>query len=206
MMAANVYANADDAADYAGKPSRPATDADLLGLGPRYRLYPTADGWLFLAAPGDAEWTAATTVLGTDDPGPRLLERRAAEWEALFVAAGVAGIRADAASPGNAFAHDEQVLANDFTPLTSHTRFGDVSPVGTGGTRRRWSAGRRWCPRRRADRRDPRRHRPHARADHRPAQCRRRRQRTGRLGLSPPPVSGTQGARVNGIATRLVER
>ena len=125
MMAANVYANADDAAEYAGKPSRPATDADLLGLGPRYRLYPTADGWLFLAAPGDAEWTAATTVLGTDDPGPRLLERRAAEWEALFVAAGVAGIRADAASPGNAFAHDEQVLANDFTPLTSHTRFGE---------------------------------------------------------------------------------
>ena len=33
-------------------------------------------------------------------------------------------MRADLASPGVFFAHDPQVLANDFTPLCTHTRFG----------------------------------------------------------------------------------
>ena len=51
-------------------------------------------------------------------------KRTAAEWEERFVAAGVAGVRADLASPGVFFAHDAQVLANDFTPLCTHTRFG----------------------------------------------------------------------------------
>jgi crotonobetainyl-CoA:carnitine CoA-transferase CaiB-like acyl-CoA transferase len=55
--------------------------------------------------------------------------RPASEWEGRFVAARVAGMRADAATPGPFFAHDPQMLANDFAPLCTHARF---------GTHRRW--------------------------------------------------------------------
>ena len=55
--------------------------------------------------------------------------RPAAEWEDRFLAAGVAGVRADEPTPGAFFAHDEQMLANDFAPECTHTRF---------GTHRRW--------------------------------------------------------------------
>ncbi len=151
MLAANLYANADDALDYAGKPARPTPDPGLFGLAAGYRLYRTAAGWLFLAATTDDEWRRAAEVLGVDIVGDarfaddaaradhdgelaaiiggRLGTADAAEWERRFVAAGVAGVQADAASPGVFFAHDEQVLANGFTPDCTHLRF---------GTHRRW--------------------------------------------------------------------
>jgi crotonobetainyl-CoA:carnitine CoA-transferase CaiB-like acyl-CoA transferase len=152
MLAANLYANADDALAYAGKPPRLEPDADLLGLHARYRLYPTADGWLFLAAPAEADWDRLVTALGrpswAGDPrfatasarrahddelatavAATLGERTAAEWECTFVAAGLAGVRADAATPGRAFAHDPVFLDNGFTPECTHRRF---------GTHRRW--------------------------------------------------------------------
>ncbi len=147
MLAANMYANADDALDYAGKRPRPVADDELHGTSAGYRLYRAADGWLFLAVDGDAEWHRALTVLERRDladdtrfataddrdanEGDLVAEltdtfgkRTAAEWEERFVAAGIAGVRADLASPGMFFAHDPQVLANDFTPLVTHTRFG----------------------------------------------------------------------------------
>jgi hypothetical protein len=40
------------------------------------------------------------------------------------VAAGIAGVRADGASPGMFWSHDEQVLANGFAPEVTHLRFG----------------------------------------------------------------------------------
>src|SRR6185503_17235957 len=147
MLAANLYANADDALDYAGKRPRPVADDELHGTAAGYRLYRAADGWLFLAADGDAEWQRVCTVLDRPDLADdarfatcedraahdgdlvtaladTLGKRTGAEWEERFVAAGVAGVRADLASPGVFFAHDPQVLANDFTPLCTHTRFG----------------------------------------------------------------------------------
>lgn len=147
MMAANLYANADDALEYEGKPPRPTCDADLHGLGAGYRLYRCADGWLFLALTSDDEWRRCAEILGLswiiDDPrfataparaahdaalqevlSGALGERSAAEWEQRFVRAGLGGVRADTATPGNCFAHDPQVLANGFTPECTHTRFG----------------------------------------------------------------------------------
>jgi crotonobetainyl-CoA:carnitine CoA-transferase CaiB-like acyl-CoA transferase len=147
MMAANLYANADDALEYEGKLPRSTCDPDLHGLSAGYRLYRCADGWLFLALTKDEEWLRCAEIVGLnwliDDPrfasAPAraanddalqeilcgaLRERSAAEWEQRFVSAGVAGVRADVATPGNCFAHDQQVLANGFTPECSHTRFG----------------------------------------------------------------------------------
>jgi crotonobetainyl-CoA:carnitine CoA-transferase CaiB-like acyl-CoA transferase len=142
MLAANLYANADDAVAYPGKPDRALPDPALHGLGAGYRLYRTADGWLFLAITSTAERARAASVLGCDPAeldgddavvaeriGAVLGTRTAADWEASFVAARVAGVRADLASPGRTFAHDPLFLANGFTPETTHTRF---------GTHRRW--------------------------------------------------------------------
>ena len=99
------------------------------GLGAGYRLYPTADGWLFLALTTDDEWRRGTAVLGTtatDETSiaAALATASAAEWQCRFVEAGLAVVCADAASPGMCWAHDEQVLTNGFTPETTHTRFG----------------------------------------------------------------------------------
>jgi crotonobetainyl-CoA:carnitine CoA-transferase CaiB-like acyl-CoA transferase len=129
MLLANLYANADDAVAYAGRPPRPTPDPELYGLGAGYRLYPTADGWLFLAATTDDEWRRCAEVLGTTATDEQaiaaaLATAPAADWERRLVGAGVAGVCADAASPGRCWAHDEQVLVNGFTPECTHTRFG----------------------------------------------------------------------------------
>ncbi len=51
-----------------GTPSpRPSLDARQLGLGPLYRLYETADGWLQLAAVRDEHWHALCDALGRSD-------------------------------------------------------------------------------------------------------------------------------------------
>lgn len=152
MLAANMYANADDALDYASKRARPACDPGLHGFSAGYRLYRCADGWLFLAISSDEEWRQCAEILALTSvlDNPRfstpqaraandalLIEvlagvfasRSAAEWEQRFVDAGLAGVRADSATPGPYFAHDPQMLANDFTPECTHARF---------GTHRRW--------------------------------------------------------------------
>jgi crotonobetainyl-CoA:carnitine CoA-transferase CaiB-like acyl-CoA transferase len=154
MLAANMYANADDALDYSGKSGRPEPDPGLHGLSAGYRLYPTAEGWIFLAIGSDADWARGAAVLERPDlaADPRfatgsarcdhddeltreiasaLRAAPATEWEERFVAAGVAGVRADGADPGSFFAHDPQMLANDFSPECTHARF---------GTHRRWGA------------------------------------------------------------------
>ncbi|MCU1504187.1 MAG: putative CoA-transferase [Ilumatobacteraceae bacterium] len=147
MLTANLYANADDALQYAGKPDRPTCDDELLGPSAGYRLYRTADGWLLLAVTTDDEWRRCWTAIdradladderfatpparaAADDAlaealGEVFAKRPASEWEERFVAAGLAGVRADAATPGLFFAHDAQSLANDFAPECTHTRFG----------------------------------------------------------------------------------
>ncbi len=152
MLAANLYANADDAVDYAGKPPRPACDPGLHGFSAGYRLYRASEGWLLLAVTSDAEWHRCATVLGCpailDDPRfadatgraehdlelsgiveEAIASLPAQEWERRFRAAGLAGVRADVATPGRFFARDPQVLANEFTPECTHSRF---------GTHRRW--------------------------------------------------------------------
>ncbi len=146
MLMANGYANADDALSYANKPDRVVPDAELFGLGATYRLYRSADGWVFLAITTDAEWTrfraAADPRAGADESfatvesrranddvltaylGALFRQRCADEWESMLTGVRVACVRADASPPGPFFAHHPQMLANDFAPLTQHPRFG----------------------------------------------------------------------------------
>ena len=148
MLAANAYANADDFVGYEGKPPRRQVDADLYGLSALYRLYPTAKGWVFLAAPTDAEWAAFCSIAApalADDPRFADSESRdardaeladaltavfaarpAAEWEALLTPHRVGCVAADAQTPGQFFTHDAHIEANGFAPVAEHQRLGKL--------------------------------------------------------------------------------
>jgi crotonobetainyl-CoA:carnitine CoA-transferase CaiB-like acyl-CoA transferase len=49
---------------YQGRPPLSRVDDEFRGLGPLYRLYRAADGWVFLAAPAEREWPALRAALG----------------------------------------------------------------------------------------------------------------------------------------------
>jgi crotonobetainyl-CoA:carnitine CoA-transferase CaiB-like acyl-CoA transferase len=71
MIGSDLYANSDEAIDYAGRPPAPRVDEDLFGLGPLYRLYRAADGWVFLACVRRGEWDACCSALGRPDLASR---------------------------------------------------------------------------------------------------------------------------------------
>jgi crotonobetainyl-CoA:carnitine CoA-transferase CaiB-like acyl-CoA transferase len=52
--------------EWDGQPGSPQVDPELFGLGALYRLYETADGWVFLAVTSDREWGALAGALGLD--------------------------------------------------------------------------------------------------------------------------------------------
>lgn len=70
---------------------RPQLDAMQLSLGPLYRLYETADGWLCLAAVTEAQWRALAGALGHPDwagnpmfAGPAHRQQHRVELEQLL--------------------------------------------------------------------------------------------------------------------------
>jgi crotonobetainyl-CoA:carnitine CoA-transferase CaiB-like acyl-CoA transferase len=153
MMNSNVYCNSDDAFDYAGKPPRRVPGKDQLGLEATYRLYETAQGWVFLAAQFDNEFTALCRVIGREDllADSRYVDwaarihhrdelgtaleavfkaRDAAAWEALLTAADIGCVRAD--GPGHVrFLHeDPHTQAIGFMTPTSSRAFLDRAPEG----------------------------------------------------------------------------
>jgi crotonobetainyl-CoA:carnitine CoA-transferase CaiB-like acyl-CoA transferase len=76
--------------EYEGRAPAPSADDDLHGLGPRYRLYEAAEGWVFLAAPSEREWSAVVAAMGGHDVEERFKHRAARDWEERLVPLGVA--------------------------------------------------------------------------------------------------------------------
>jgi crotonobetainyl-CoA:carnitine CoA-transferase CaiB-like acyl-CoA transferase len=76
-------------------PRRPASDARQTGLGPRYRLYETAQDWLAVVAPDDEHWDALCAELGVARDAPVadveqvFLTAKADDWFARLDARGV---------------------------------------------------------------------------------------------------------------------
>jgi crotonobetainyl-CoA:carnitine CoA-transferase CaiB-like acyl-CoA transferase len=147
MMVGNAYANFDDFLSYEGKPDRPLVDADLHGLNALYRLYPTAEGWVFLACPREEEWRALCRALDRsdllDDPrfatgsarcandaelaallGAVLCTRPADAWEDLLTRHDVGCVRADRQPAGEFWECDEHVYRNGFVREAEHPRLG----------------------------------------------------------------------------------
>lgn len=100
MLGANAYLMSDDWIQFEGHRSRRLVDADLLGTSSLNRLYPTADGWVFLAVHTEREWSLLCTAFAASGLGadPRfatpqsreendealaeVLERTLLEWTA----------------------------------------------------------------------------------------------------------------------------
>ena len=123
MLSTMGHALGDDMVSYDGRPSLATADADLWGLHALYRLYPTADGWCFLAAPGERDWSALVTALAeehdlagdalfataegrqaADEALVKILtdvfaRRTSAEWEALLTAADVGCAEVNTTNP-----------------------------------------------------------------------------------------------------------
>jgi crotonobetainyl-CoA:carnitine CoA-transferase CaiB-like acyl-CoA transferase len=136
MIGGNVYSYSDDAVTYAGKPPVPASDPEQLGLSALYRLYPAADGWIFLAATTATERRAVEQVLeltlpDSDDERARVLaeairDRKAGELEQLLTDAGAgAAVVASAGHPAVA-ATDPVLAETGLTVDIEHPIFGSI--------------------------------------------------------------------------------
>jgi crotonobetainyl-CoA:carnitine CoA-transferase CaiB-like acyl-CoA transferase len=147
MLIANAYANLDDFVSYADKPERPPVDADGYGLHALYRLYPAAEGWVFLACPFEEEWRRLCRILGRpelpNDPrfnSPSMRRkhdavlasllseafqmRHADAWEELLTANDLGCVRADADTPAGFWDADDHALCNGFVREAEHLRWG----------------------------------------------------------------------------------
>jgi crotonobetainyl-CoA:carnitine CoA-transferase CaiB-like acyl-CoA transferase len=71
---------------YQGRPPLSRVDDEFRGLGPLYRLYRAADGWVFLAAPAPRDWAALAAAVDLSDPRFATAESRAANAGALGAA------------------------------------------------------------------------------------------------------------------------
>lgn len=153
MMTSNVYCNSDDAFSYAGKPPRRVPGKHQLGLEATYRLYNTADGWIFIAAQFDGEFRALAAALGREDLAaderfanwksrlansaaleaildPIFRTRTADEWEALLQPQDIGCVRADKASHVRFLHSDPQSAAMGFMVMTQSPEFADKAPGG----------------------------------------------------------------------------
>ena len=119
MLCSNMYANTDELIDYDGVPEPPRVDANLYGLGPRYRLYEAKDGWVFLACPREHEWEAFCQAVErpdlatksddilADEIAPVFRTRPADEWERTLTEHDVPLVAVETRDPGRFCLEDE---------------------------------------------------------------------------------------------------
>lgn len=119
MLCSAGYVHSENLVSYEGAPPHSSVDPGQRGLHALYRLYACSAGWLFVAAPSEAEWARFADVLGhaewcADDrfasaPARRAFDTDLAElvaealradtadaWEERLAAADVGAVRADA--------------------------------------------------------------------------------------------------------------
>ena len=135
MFGANAYANWDDFLTYAGKPERPAVDADGIGISPLERLYKCGDGWVMLMIVTDGEWAKFAAELsldaGRDDANlADTLERvfaagSADDFETRLAPQGVGCVRADGKAPPDFFLTDEHCGIEELRTQAVHPDWGD---------------------------------------------------------------------------------
>jgi crotonobetainyl-CoA:carnitine CoA-transferase CaiB-like acyl-CoA transferase len=139
MIGSDMYANSDETIAYAGRPAAPGVDADLLGLGPLYRLYEAADGWVFLACLRRDEWTAFCEAIGQRELAPlwdgawsggtdadtlaaqiatAVRARPAAEWERICAGHDAPLVAVEMRDPGRFNMEDEDMRAQGYAVQT----------------------------------------------------------------------------------------
>jgi crotonobetainyl-CoA:carnitine CoA-transferase CaiB-like acyl-CoA transferase len=149
MLSTAAHALSDDMVEYADRGELPQTDDELYGLAALYRLYETAEGWVFLAAPESSEWLPLLAALpeghtlGTDRRFATVADRRvndealaqdlaaifrrraATDWEAVLLAAGVGCVKVAEDTIEHRFMSDEFGRASGYLADIDHPTFGE---------------------------------------------------------------------------------
>jgi len=153
MMLSNAMMMSADFVEVDGRPTRREVDHALDGLGPLYRLYEAAKGWVFVAAPQQRDFQRLCAGLDhpalADDPRFATAEKRAANaealtralaavlltrsadaWENALTSRGVACVRADVGPCSRwlfeqAWAHEQrQVVSTPGSESKRYLRYG----------------------------------------------------------------------------------
>jgi crotonobetainyl-CoA:carnitine CoA-transferase CaiB-like acyl-CoA transferase len=146
MISTASHALIEQVVDYPGRPPAPKVDRDGHGFSALYRMYPSAEGWVFLAAPQPREWPELVAALAgevdlADDPrfsspaaraehdsdlaealGGVFLSRPAAEWQERLTAAGVGCVVVAETAPELLLQTDE-ALAAEYAVTAAHPVF-----------------------------------------------------------------------------------
>ncbi len=67
MLNTGVHAMSAQTVDYPGSPGEPRPDGEMRGLSALYQIYDASEGWVFLAAPAEHEWTRLVASLAPYD-------------------------------------------------------------------------------------------------------------------------------------------
>ena len=144
MLGTTLFAVSDDAIRHAGRAPRRTPDPELYGFSALYRLYETADGWLFLAAPKPREWAALAPLVGLADDArfataearaarqdelaaalaAAFRTRAAAEWERVLLPADVAGVQVAAGPMPRVVIEEPWYREAGFLADVEHPTFG----------------------------------------------------------------------------------
>jgi crotonobetainyl-CoA:carnitine CoA-transferase CaiB-like acyl-CoA transferase len=155
MIASNLYANSDELIAYEGRPPVRQADAQLLGISPLYRLYETADGWVFLACLRRKEWETfcraveredlistwdaawAPGCSSTGEPAAGIAEllrsKSATEWERTMMEHDVPLVAVEQRDPGRVCLEDADMRAQGYVVPVESAVYGQYwrhgSPV-----------------------------------------------------------------------------
>jgi crotonobetainyl-CoA:carnitine CoA-transferase CaiB-like acyl-CoA transferase len=155
MMLSNAYVLSKDFVDFPGRAPRELPGSDVTGLGALYRLYPTASGWVFLAAFSQRDFERFCTAAGCADlardprfatPGSRgrhdaelaaalsrlFATRAAEEWEALLAPRGVGCVRASDAPSASFILEHERAVELGWSAPARESAFGPYTRYGRG--------------------------------------------------------------------------
>ena len=148
MLTSTAHALAEDMVEYKDRPPTPVADSELYGYSARYRLYKSADEWIYLAAPYAHEWPALCAALRSEvdlaldqrfvDEASRVennealteelsavfVRRPAQFWEDTLLASDVGCVVAHREPPETVLQSDEFAVAADMLLEVEHPTFG----------------------------------------------------------------------------------
>ncbi|MCU1344423.1 MAG: CoA transferase [Acidimicrobiia bacterium] len=115
-------------------PTRPHLDARQTGVGPLYRLYETADGWICVVASTEEHRVALSNVVGLErldgaELEAQFLTQTAKHWQDVLDAAGVPCETASI-ERGKDWYDDPDVVANGWVASYEHPTWGRLDQPG----------------------------------------------------------------------------
>ncbi len=148
MLTSAAHLLSDDMVEYANRPPTQQADTELYGFGARYRMYKCSDGWIFLAAPQENEWSSLVSSMAghvqlADDPrfvdevarvandtalaeilSKTFVTNTCGYWQALLLSGDVGVMTIDNGPPEKCYMVDDLADQSQFAVQVEHPIFG----------------------------------------------------------------------------------